>query len=86
MSHSLGMMDGMTRAKIAVSLPPDLVAAARKAVTDGRAASVSGYVESALRTQVEQDDLETWVAGLLDSSGGPMTDAERAQLDERLGW
>jgi Arc/MetJ-type ribon-helix-helix transcriptional regulator len=86
MTRSLGMMIGMTRSKIAVSLPAELVAAARQAVSDGRAASVSGYVESALRTQVEQDDLQRWVDGLLESSGGPMTEAERARLDDLLGW
>jgi len=47
----------MTREKIAVSLPPELVAQAQRAVAEGRAASVSAYVALALQNQAINDDL-----------------------------
>lgn len=80
------MMLGMTRAKIAVSLPAELVAAARKAVRSGRAESVSGYVEAALAAQVANDSVDEWIAQMLEESGGPMTDEERAWADSVLGF
>jgi len=80
------MIVGMTRrVKIAVSLPADLVAAARKATRAGRAASVSGYVETALAAQVVNDAVDGWLAALLEEAGGPMTPEERAWADAALG-
>ena len=54
--------------KIAVSLPDELVAQARAAVRDGRAASVSAYVAAAMAAQSERESLATvledWAAEL----------------------
>ena len=50
------MTAGMTT-KIAVSLPDELVAAARQAVAEGRAASVSAYVAEALAERRADEDL-----------------------------
>lgn len=81
------MMPGMTeRTKIAVSLPSDLVIAAREAVADGRAESVSAYVADALAERVKLDDLDALLRDLLAESGGPLTDAERAEIDAAAGW
>ena len=81
------MMIGMTsRTKIAVSLPTDLVAAAKDAVTGGRANSVSAYVTRALTEQVKRDDLDALLEELLAASGGPLTDAERDDIDREAGW
>lgn len=81
------MMNGMTaRAKIAVSLPAELVTAARKAVNSGRAASVSGYVETALSAQLERDDTQAWIDELLEGTGGPLTAGDRDRIAELLGW
>lgn len=79
------MMFGMTRVKIAVSLPAELVAAAKRAVASGRAASVSGYVEQSLAAQVATDDLEAWLEQRLAETGGPLTDEEIAWADAALG-
>lgn len=78
------MMLGMTRAKIAVSLPVELVAAARSAVRRGRAASVSGYVETALAAQVAADDT-AWLDQMLEESGGALSADEIAWADAVLG-
>jgi Arc/MetJ-type ribon-helix-helix transcriptional regulator len=42
------MVGGMTKAKIAVTLPPALVTRAQDAVRQGRAPSISAYVAAAL--------------------------------------
>lgn len=78
------MMSGMT-AKIAISLPDHLVAQARRAVAEGRAASVSGYVAAALEEKAKLDDLATLLDELLAETGGPLTDAERQAADDVLG-
>ncbi|MGH8980672.1 MAG: toxin-antitoxin system antitoxin subunit [Acidimicrobiales bacterium] len=75
-----------TRAKIAVSLPPPLVEAARAAVAGGRAPNVSAYVARALEEQIKLDDLDSLLAELLSASGGPVTDAEREHIDREAGW
>lgn len=80
------MITGMTtKQKIAVSLDPELVEAARTAVAEGRAASVSAYVEEALRAQAMHDDLEIMLQGMLAETGGPLTDEEKAWADRILG-
>jgi len=78
-------MAGMTHSKIAVSLPPGLVAQAHRAVADGRAASVSAYVASALEEKAELDDLASLLDQMLTETGGPLTEAERGWADEVLG-
>jgi len=57
-------------AKITVSLPDDAVSAAKKAVKEGRAASVSAYVNNALvHTYGEQRPLALLVAEMLAEHG-----------------
>jgi Arc/MetJ-type ribon-helix-helix transcriptional regulator len=81
------MMVGMTsKAKIAVSLPPPLVDAARAAVAEGRAPNVSAYVAHALEEQIKLDDLDALLKELLEESGGPLTDSERERIDREAGW
>ena len=70
--------------KIAVSLPDDLVAAARRAVEQGRAASVSGVVADALRRREREDGLEALLDDL-DRELGEPTDADRAWAERALG-
>ncbi len=80
------MVAGMTsKAKIAVTLPTDLVAAARSAVKAGRAPSVSAYV-GALKERTKLDDLDALLDEMLAETGGPLTDAERAEIDRQAGW
>jgi Arc/MetJ-type ribon-helix-helix transcriptional regulator len=72
------MMIGMTpKEKIAVSLPPHLVRAARKAVRGGRAPNVSAYVADALTEKAKLDDLSALLDEMLAETGGPPTAAER---------
>lgn len=77
-------MIGMTKKKIAVSLPPELVEAAQAAVKAGRAASVSAYVAEAIEDKLKHDDLGSLLDQMLEETGGPLTDEERAWADEIL--
>jgi Arc/MetJ-type ribon-helix-helix transcriptional regulator len=83
--HVHGMMEGMTRTKIAVSLPSELVEQAQRAVAEGRAPSVSAYVAKALEEQAKLDDLGSLLEEMLAESGGPLTAAERRAADRALG-
>jgi Arc/MetJ-type ribon-helix-helix transcriptional regulator len=71
--------------KIAVSLPRGLAERARQAVREGRAASVSAYVASALEQKMDLDELAALLDDMLAESGGPMTSAERREADRTLG-
>ncbi len=79
------MINGMTTAKIAVSLPTELVEQAHRAVAEGHAASVSAYVARALEEQAKLDDLATLLDEMLAETGGPLTVAERTAADRALG-
>lgn len=79
------MINGMTTSKIAVSLPPELVAQARRAVADRRASSVSAYVAAALEEKAKLDDLAALLEDMLAQTGGPLTARERRAADEALG-
>ncbi len=79
------MIIGMTKHKIAVTLPPALVASARRAVRAGRADSVSAYVAAALEEKTKLDDLAELLAEMLAETGGPLSARERRVADEALG-
>lgn len=75
---------GMTT-KITVSLPDEAVAAARQAVKEGRAPSVSAYVAEALdRTYGARRPLALLVADMIAEGGEPSAEAYR-WADEALG-
>lgn len=79
------MIAGMTRTKIAVSLPAELVEQAQRAVAEGRAASVSAYVAHALEETAKLDDLASLLDKMLAETGGPLTAKERKAADRALG-
>ena len=73
---------GMTT-KIAVSLPDQLVAEARTAVTQGRADSVSGYIARAMAEHGRQESLAALLDDL-DSELGPPGKRTEAWADKQL--
>ena len=81
-SHTAGMNPSE---KIAVSLPSRLAQRARQAVRQGRAASVSAYVASALEEKVKLDELSALLDEMLAESGGPLSLSERRAADRALG-
>ena len=80
-----GMILGMTRAKVAVTLPRPLLANARRAVKEGRAESVSAYVTAALEEKAKLDDLRAMFDEMLIETGGPVTPVERREAERMLG-
>lgn len=81
------MVIGMaTTRKVTITLPTQAVDAIRELVSEGKADSVSGFVQHAVKTSL--DDVAGWGAVLaqaLEETGGPMTPEERAWADEVLG-
>jgi len=78
------MIMGMTRQKIAITLPEEQVAAARRAVAAGRAASVSAYISEALARRDADDDLAESIAEIYAETGLP-TEDERTWARRVLG-
>jgi Arc/MetJ-type ribon-helix-helix transcriptional regulator len=71
--------------KLAISLPKSIAERTRKAVSQGRAASVSAYIAEALKEKVKLDELSTLLVEMLEESGGPLTKAEERAADRALG-
>jgi antitoxin ParD1/3/4 len=72
--------------KVTVTLPVESVQAIRELVAEGKADSVSGFVQHAVA--VSLDDVAGWGAMLaqaLEETGGPLTAEEREWADRILG-
>lgn len=74
----------MTVKKVTVSLDPVVAERARQDVADGKAKSVSAWLNAAGRARVDGDDLAVVLAELFDDTGGPLTEQELAQARQRL--
>jgi Arc/MetJ-type ribon-helix-helix transcriptional regulator len=70
--------------KIAVSLPDELVAAARQAVAAGQAASVSAFVAQTIIEHGRHAELADLLADMA-TEDGPPTEADRAWARQALG-
>lgn len=74
----------MTVAKMTVSLDPVVAARARQDVAEGKAKSVSAWLNDAGRRRVESEDLAVVLAELFDDTGGPLSEQELARARQRL--
>ncbi|MGH8907776.1 MAG: ribbon-helix-helix domain-containing protein [Egibacteraceae bacterium] len=75
----------MASRKITVTIPQDQLRAIRELVAAGQASSVSGFVQHAIGTAL--DDVAGWRAMLAEAlaeSGGPPTEEERAWAEKVL--
>ena len=70
--------------KIVVSLPDEQVAAARRAVSEVRAASVSAYIAGALAERAGYDQLAALLADMAAESGPP-SEEDRVWARRALG-
>jgi Arc/MetJ-type ribon-helix-helix transcriptional regulator len=70
--------------KIVISLPKDQVAAARRAVAEGRSPSVSAYIARALARRDADDEFAETMAQIY-AETGPPTAADRAWARQALG-
>ena len=71
-------------AKVAISLPDDVLASAREAVADGRAGSLSAYISSTLAERQDYEDLAELLAEMAAETGGP-SDEDRRWARRALG-
>jgi hypothetical protein len=62
---------GMTKSKIAISLPKDQIARVHREVRAGRAASVSGYISRVLAEQERRESLRELLLDLIEQHGAP---------------
>ncbi len=65
----------MTYKKVAVTIPAGELAAARRAVRRGRAASLSAYVSDAVAAYRREDSLRALVDEMIAKHGEPSTEA-----------
>jgi len=80
------MVIGMATKKVTITLDEEQVARVRGLVDQGKAASVSGFVQHAVG--VALDDAAGWGAVLADAlraTGGALSADEKAWADEALG-
>lgn len=83
MAVSVRYDGGMTAAKIAITLPPEQLARAKRAVRSGRAESVSAYIVRALVEQDRESQLQALVDDLVSQYGEP-TAEEKAWAKRAL--
>ena len=77
------MVDGVTKMKkVTITLSQEQVDAVRALVGRGQAESISGFVQHAVASAL-QDEVgwSRWLDGALEETGGPLTDEERAWVD-----
>lgn len=73
------------KAKIAVTIDPDVLVRVKSEVQAGPLRSVSAYIEHAVVNQLTaEDDFETMLAEMLEATGGPLTDEERVAAQRIL--
>lgn len=80
------MVIGMATKKVTVTLPEEYLERIRRLVNDGKASSISGFVQHAVG--VSLDDIAGWGAMLAEAlakTGGELTAEERVWADEILG-
>ncbi|MDR2564494.1 MAG: hypothetical protein LBC97_00265 [Bifidobacteriaceae bacterium] len=70
--------------KIAVSLPDEQVDSIRRAVSQGKAKSVSGFISAAV-ARAEQEDSLIRLLDDLDRELGPLSENDLAWADRELG-
>lgn len=78
------MISSMTRQKIAITLPEEQVAAAKQAVADGRAPSVSAFISQALARRDADEDLAETITEIYAEAGQP-TEEDRLWARRVLG-
>jgi len=70
--------------KIAISLPDEQVVAARRAVAEGRAPSVSAYVAQTIAERLEYEDVAALLAEMA-ATTRPPDDDDRRWARQALG-
>ena len=80
-------MIGMTerKAKVTITLDREILARVKATVDEGKASSVSAYIEHAVAGQLDTETgFDATIAEMLAESGGSPTDEERAEAQRLL--
>ena len=76
---------GKRRARVTVTIDPEVLAQVKLSIKSGPLRSVSAYVEFAVKNQLMEDvNYEAMLVEMLEASGGPLTDEERAEAQRIL--
>lgn len=67
----------MTTAKVALSIPSEVLAKAKKEVEKGRAKSLSAFVSEAVDDKLKRDELDAILDAMDAEHGEPNTEAKR---------
>lgn len=68
-----------TKAHVTITVERELLSRVREEVSEGKAPSLSAYIEHAVARQLDTEaGFDTTIAEMLASTGGPATDEERA--------
>ena len=79
------MVIGMATKKITVTIEEHQLQVIRDHVAAGRAASVSGFVQDALRAALDAEAIwAAHLASILEATGGPLSEEERSWAAETL--
>lgn len=82
----MGMIESMTKPKVAVTMDRHVLDAVKAKVAAGEATSVSAYVEDAVRESLSaEEQWQAMYAEVMDATGGPPTREELEQIDRELG-
>ena len=88
-AHVRAYDSGMTRSKIAISLPMDQLARVHREIRAGQADSVSGYIARVLVEQEKRESLRTLLRDLIEQHGKPTPEdvrwAKRMLVSRRRG-
>ncbi|MHB2022033.1 MAG: hypothetical protein ACYCO3_01680 [Mycobacteriales bacterium] len=74
----------MTVIKVTVSLDPAVAERARRDVAEGKAKSLSAWLNDAGRARVEGEELAEVLAEIFEETGGRLTEEELAAARRRL--
>ena len=74
----------MTVAKVTVSLDPAVAHRARQDVAEGRAKSVSAWLNEAGQARMEGEDLAAVLTDIFNETGGPPSEEELDRARRRL--
>lgn len=78
-------MTKASKAKIAITIPRDLLRDIRRAVKEGSAESVSAYITESLVQRASREAVIAMFDAILAETGGPPTRQEEAEARTRLG-
>lgn len=70
--------------RVTVTIPSDVLVAARRDVQSGAATSLSAWITEAAEAKARRESLSDVLADIANETGGPLTDEERQWARQQL--